>query len=96
MNRPTAPISTASSLIQQALQEDSNRVMDWLWYAEQVTSLSEKQYCLARALYIDPTNSQAARQIKALAAEQKPNPQKSQVAITNPISRLMYGLMRRA
>jgi hypothetical protein len=96
MNRPTAQISIASSIIQQALHEDSNRAMDWLWYAAHISNPAEKRYCIERALYIDPNNQQAIEQIEWLNAQQKRSAQKRPVTIMNPIGRLVYGLMHRA
>jgi ABC-type antimicrobial peptide transport system ATPase subunit len=96
MNRKTTPINITSAVIQQALQEDSNRAMDWLWYAEHITNASEKRYCLERALHIDPKNIQAAQQIKLLDAQQKRSNRKQTNAFMNPIGRLVYGLMHRA
>jgi hypothetical protein len=43
-----------SALLTQALEEDSNRELDWLWYAEQLTDAVEQAYCRARARWITP------------------------------------------
>lgn len=53
-------IKNSSPLFQEAFQEQSNREMEWLWYAEWVANDAEKRYCLQRALHINP-NSTAAR-----------------------------------
>ena len=44
----------ATHLFAQALHEDSNLEMDWLWYAANMTSAVERRYCLNRALTINP------------------------------------------
>jgi hypothetical protein len=90
MIRPTAPIANVSPLFHQALQEDSNRTLDWLWYAEQMPSEAEQRYCFERALYIDPRNQQAAEGIKWLNAGQKRSAQP--VSALNPIGKLVQGL----
>jgi hypothetical protein len=95
MIRTTAPINS-SSLIQQALQEGSNFVMDWLWYAEEVTSDAERRYCFERALYIDPNNHEANAGIKRLDAKQKRSAQAAPVANARPLGKLVQGLFHRA
>jgi hypothetical protein len=44
-----------SDLFALALCEDSNLAMDWLWLADLLDDELERQYCLHRAHYIDPT-----------------------------------------
>ena len=95
MIRTNAPINS-SSLIQQALQENSNHIMDWLWYAEEVTSDTERRYCFERALYIDPNNHQAIEGIKRLDAKQKRQAQAVTVATARPFGKLLQGLFHRA
>lgn len=89
MIRTNAPIHS-SALIQQALQEGSNHVMDWLWYAEEVTSDAERRYCFERALYIDPNNHEAIAGIKRLDAKQKRPAQP--VASVRPFGKVLMGL----
>ena len=91
MIRTNAPIHS-SSLIQQALQEGSNHVLDWLWYAEEVTSDTERRYCFERALYIDPHNYEAIAGMKRLDAKQKRQAQAAPVANAKPIGKLLQGL----
>jgi hypothetical protein len=55
-----------SATLQQAINEDSNLEMDWLWFAEQVSDKSEIRYCLGRALYINPNSRAAHAQLRAL------------------------------
>lgn len=43
-----------SELFARALGENSNRAMDWLTYAAQLSSADERRYCAGRALLIDP------------------------------------------
>ena len=49
----------ATRLFTQALHENSNLEMDWLWYAANMTSAVERRYCLNRALTINPQSSLA-------------------------------------
>jgi hypothetical protein len=91
MIRTTTPIFS-SSLMQQALQEDSNHIMDWLWYAEQVTSDTERRYCFERALYIDPNNHEAIVGLKRLDAKQKRQAQPAPAASAKPFGKVLLGL----
>jgi hypothetical protein len=49
----------ATRLFVQALHENSNLEMDWLWYAANMTRDTERRYCLTRALEISPHSSLA-------------------------------------
>ena len=49
----------APRLFVQALHENSNLEMDWLWYAANMTGDVERRYCLNRALAINPQSSLA-------------------------------------
>lgn len=60
------PQHNYSDLFQQALQENSNLVMDWLWYAVNVSSDVERLYCLGRALQIDPRSRAANDALRAV------------------------------
>jgi len=53
-----------SDLFAQALREDSQIAMDWLWLFSQVSSVAEQRYCLDRALAINPY-SEIARSERA-------------------------------
>jgi hypothetical protein len=55
-----------SATLQQAINEDSNLEIDWLWFAEQVSDPSEIRYCLSRALYINPNSRAARAQLRTL------------------------------
>jgi hypothetical protein len=58
--------ATRADLFAQALHEDSNLELDWLWVAAQVTRDVERRYCLQRALTINPHSTIARRQLLAL------------------------------
>jgi hypothetical protein len=60
----------ATQLFAQALHENSNLELDWLWYAANMTGDGERRYCLNRALTINP-HSDLAR--SALAKLPKQN-----------------------
>ena len=49
----------ATHLFAQALHENSNLELDWLWYAANMTGDVERRYCLNRALAINPQSSLA-------------------------------------
>ena len=61
------PVS-ASTLFAQAMRENSNLELDWLWLATQVSQASEQQYCFERALYINPASESARRALRPFAA----------------------------
>ena len=44
----------ADDLFAQALRDDSNLEMDWLWIATKVLTDGQRAYCLRRALRINP------------------------------------------
>jgi hypothetical protein len=46
----------ADAIYAQALRDNSNLALDWLWAATQVKSASQRAYCLDRALTIDPAS----------------------------------------
>lgn len=50
----------------EALREDSNREMDWLWLATRLSSTLQRRYALERALQINPRSSAAKRGLKQL------------------------------
>jgi hypothetical protein len=58
----------ASTLFAQAMRENSNLEMDWLWLATQISQVHEQQYCFARALYINPASEPARQGLRRLAA----------------------------
>jgi hypothetical protein len=51
--------SRPSDLFAQALRDDSNLEMDWLWLFSQVSSVTEQRYCLDQALAINPYSEMA-------------------------------------
>jgi hypothetical protein len=57
----------AAQLFAQALHEDSNHEMDWLWYAANMISDAQQRYCLERALRINPDSDLAKRALARLA-----------------------------
>jgi len=52
-----------SVLLAQALAEDSNLELDWLWYAGQLEDAGERHYCTQRALQINPQSELARREL---------------------------------
>jgi hypothetical protein len=61
-------LDTARSarLFAQALQENSNLELDWLWYAANMSRDIERRYCLQRALEINPHSSLASSALAKL------------------------------
>jgi ABC-type antimicrobial peptide transport system ATPase subunit len=68
MQIPSAPYS---DLLVKALREDSNLVVEWLWYAANMTSKEEQRYCLQRALLLDPEYEIAVRCLNDLDRSEK-------------------------
>src|SRR5690349_24711080 len=56
----------ASALFAQAVRDNSNLELDWLWLATQATLAAEQRYCYERALYINPASVPARRALKQL------------------------------
>ncbi|MBK8021061.1 MAG: hypothetical protein IPK19_06405 [Chloroflexi bacterium] len=54
----------------QAIQEDSNHELDWLYFASMMTTAEEQRYCLERALHINPKSQSALRALRALDKQQ--------------------------
>ena len=52
---------TANDLFAQALRDNSNLEMDWLWLATKVLTEGQRAYCLRRALRINPRSALAQR-----------------------------------
>ncbi len=48
-----------SAVLEDAIREDYNRELEWLWVADIVPHTREREYCLRRALYINPTSRKA-------------------------------------
>src|SRR4051812_6696245 len=65
-NRPSLTTSNLSAFLRDQVREDSNRELDWLWAAKQVTTAEEIRYCMERALYINPNNRQTQRALAKL------------------------------
>jgi hypothetical protein len=63
----TAADARAAQLFAQALHEDSNLELDWLWYATNMTSVAHRRYCLRRALEINPDGELAQRALSKLS-----------------------------
>jgi hypothetical protein len=57
----------ATKLFAQALHENSNLELDWLWYAANMTRDLERRYCLKRALEINPDSTLARRALAKLS-----------------------------
>jgi hypothetical protein len=56
----------ADDLFAQALRDDSNLEMDWLWLATRVRTDGQRSYCLRRALRINPRSTLAMTGIARL------------------------------
>jgi hypothetical protein len=58
---PTTEEPIHDDLFRQAMIEDSNLEMDWLWLATQVSSPPQRRIALERALQINPGSKLARR-----------------------------------
>ena len=56
----------AARLFAQALHEESNLELDWLWYAANMTTDAQRRYCFRRALAIYPDSELANRALAQL------------------------------
>ena len=61
ISMPTTEEPINDDLFRQAMIEDSNLEMDWLWLATQVSSLQQRRFALERALQINPRSELARR-----------------------------------
>ena len=59
----------AARLFAEALHEDSNYEMDWLWYSANMANDAQRRFCLERALYINPDSETAKRTLAKLIAK---------------------------
>ena len=50
----------------EALRDDSNQELDWLWAASQVTDVDQRRYCLERALAINAQSALARQELAKL------------------------------
>jgi hypothetical protein len=64
--QPAADAARSARLFAQALREDSNLAMDWLWYAAQIADEAKRRYCIERALAINPDSELAKRALAEL------------------------------
>jgi hypothetical protein len=66
---PAVPVNPAGAVgaFPDALREDSNLEMDWLWWATRVTAVPEQRYCLLRALWINPRSDLARHELAKLS-----------------------------
>src|SRR5215469_9113595 len=64
---PMSRDSTNVDLFMQAVYEDSNLEMDWLWLATKFRSSTQKRYALERTLRINPRSAIAKRGLARLS-----------------------------
>jgi len=57
----------ADDIFAQALIDDSNHELDWLWAASQLSDVIQRCYCLERALAINNNSELARRELQELA-----------------------------
>jgi hypothetical protein len=60
--------SEPDTLFSQAIADNVNLELEWLWLARQVTREEERRYCLERALYINPYSAMAQHELARLNA----------------------------
>jgi hypothetical protein len=91
-------IKNPSPLFQEAFREQSNREMEWLWYAEWVPNETERRYCLQRALYINPNSRAARKGLDVLQRKQSTQPKHALSLgrlLRKGIDVTVFGLLRR-
>jgi hypothetical protein len=59
----------AADVFAQALIDDSNHELDWLWAASQLTDIVQRRYCLERVLAINTNSELARRELTKLASK---------------------------
>lgn len=59
-------VARAERLFAQAVQENSNLELDWLWCATNMISVAQQRYCFERALHINPASDLAQRALAKL------------------------------
>ncbi len=57
----------SSMLLIEAIRDGSNLEMEWLWFASRMTDMIEREYCLKRALYINPRNQATRHELYQIA-----------------------------
>jgi hypothetical protein len=57
---------SADEIFAQAVRDDSNRELDWLWVYVHVIDADQRRYCLERALAITPRSEIALRELRQL------------------------------
>src|SRR5215216_4325585 len=66
----TLAACASDQVFAQALRDNSNRELDWLWVYVQVKTNEQRRYCLERALAINPNSTVALRELEPLRASQ--------------------------
>lgn len=64
--RDTCDLRYVSPMLCQALQDEPNLEIEWLWYASRMRRADERRYCLQCALEINPHSQLARRALAAL------------------------------
>lgn len=59
----------AERIFAQALRDDSNLELDWLWAATQMDTPARRRACLERALAIDPASERARQGLARVGAQ---------------------------
>jgi hypothetical protein len=67
LSRPVIISNNPSAFLRDRIREDSNYELDWLWSAKQVSEIEEICYCLERALYVNPDNTETQRALRKLS-----------------------------
>lgn len=62
---------TARQLLGEAIQNDKQDILAWLWLSGAVDTDSERAMCLKEVLRIDPGNQHAARGLALISAQQE-------------------------
>ncbi len=57
---------TAKRLLAEIVKKNPQNEMAWLWLSLCVGSIDQKEYCLSKALSINPTNQNAKKALEKL------------------------------
>lgn len=64
-------VEKPSRLLARAMREDSKREIAWLWLADDVPTLEEREYCLRRVLHLNRNNIEARRALNIVCLERR-------------------------
>jgi hypothetical protein len=64
-------VDRAGALFAEAVRDNSNLEMDWLWLLARVSRTDERRWCALRLLEINPSSEAALLELRRLAAQSR-------------------------